>query len=50
MVARTMGKTPFSEAGQGTDPVAGEGQDEQAGPVADAGRGTHVSSERRADR
>src|SRR5262249_21370056 len=35
------------EAGQRADPVAGEGEDVQAGPVADAGRGTQVGPERR---
>src|SRR5512132_2229756 len=35
------------EAGDGADPVAREGEDEQAGPVADAGRGAEVGPERR---
>src|SRR6266508_3342662 len=35
------------EAGDGADPVAREGEDEEAGPVADAGRGAEVGPERR---
>src|ERR1700732_3753192 len=35
------------EAGHGADPVAGEGEDVEAGPVADAGRGAQVGSEGR---
>src|ERR1017187_9293481 len=35
------------EAGHGADPVAGEGEHVEAGPVADAGSGAQVSPERR---
>src|SRR6185436_3992879 len=35
------------ETGDGADPVAGEGQDQEARAVADAGRGAEVGPERR---
>src|SRR4029453_5865805 len=35
------------EAGHGADPVAAEGEDDEADPVADAARGAQVGSERR---
>jgi NAD(P)-dependent dehydrogenase (short-subunit alcohol dehydrogenase family) len=35
------------EAGHGADPVAGEGEDEEADPAVDAGSGAQVGSERR---
>jgi hypothetical protein len=40
------GSTLLSKAGDGADPVAGEGEDDEADPVADAGRGAQVGSER----
>src|SRR6266540_6588529 len=35
------------EAGEDADPVAGEGEDEQAGSMADAGGGAKIGPERR---
>jgi hypothetical protein len=45
-VARNRGSRPVLEAGHGADPFAGESEDEQAGSVADAGRGAQVGPER----